>query len=106
MLNVLLKLLFRTEEQSKVEVMFPENEATVTQVIRQGAIWRVSYRASYWEARSVEPITLLPGDLVYVIGSQNITLVIEPSALPIFRDKPNLTLVSPNDLARQKNHSI
>ncbi len=90
MLNAALKFLFHPQEQPKVNGVLPENEATVTKVIRQGAVWRVSYRASYWEARSVEPITLLPGDLVYVVDSQNITLVIEPSALPTFRAKPNL----------------
>jgi membrane protein implicated in regulation of membrane protease activity len=56
-------------------------EAIVMQVIRPGKQWRVHYSGSYWNARSLQATPLQPGDIVYVIGRQNITLIVEPSLI-------------------------
>ncbi|NJO74268.1 MAG: hypothetical protein HC833_11225 [Leptolyngbyaceae cyanobacterium RM1_406_9] len=55
-----------------------DNEAVVGEVVQQGKIWRVKYEGTWWTARSVQPLILNPGDVVYVVGRQRITLIIQP----------------------------
>jgi membrane protein implicated in regulation of membrane protease activity len=57
----------------------PESEAIVQEVIYQGRLWRVEFEATSWNARSEQEITLFPGDRVYVVNRQNITLIVEPA---------------------------
>ncbi len=54
-----------------------ENEAVVKNVVQQGRVWRVAYKGTQWNARCNHAATLKPGDVVYVIGRQGITLLIE-----------------------------
>lgn len=60
-----------------------ENEAIVEQVIEPLRRGRVSFRGSYWFARCKQGITLFPGQMVYVVGIDNLTLVVEPVASQI-----------------------
>ncbi len=54
------------------------NEAVVDKVISQGEKWRVKYQATTWAARCVREDTCLsPDDVVYVVGRQNLTLLID-----------------------------
>ncbi len=53
-------------------------EATVDQVIEPGRTGRVHFQASWWPARCNQNITLVPGETVYVVGHDNITLLVEP----------------------------
>jgi membrane protein implicated in regulation of membrane protease activity len=55
-----------------------DNEAVVCEVIQQGKIWQVKYEGTWWIARSPQPAILNPGDVVYVVGRQRITLIIHP----------------------------
>lgn len=60
-------------------VTFPhEQEGKISDVIETGKVWRVSYGASYWFARSYKCINLSPGDRVRIIERQGIVLFIEP----------------------------
>lgn len=52
-------------------------EGVVDEVVHQGREWRIQFQASYWTARSHHLITLVPGDLVRIIGRDNITLLVE-----------------------------
>jgi membrane protein implicated in regulation of membrane protease activity len=55
-----------------------DGEAIVEAIVRQGTTWRVRYHASWWFAHCDYPVMLFPGDIVQVVGRQNITLLIEP----------------------------
>ncbi|MBW4693336.1 MAG: NfeD family protein [Lyngbya sp. HA4199-MV5] len=57
----------------------PVIEAIVTQTIAPGRRGQVKCQGSWWTARSVQGLTLLPGKVVYVISRQNITLYVEPA---------------------------
>ena len=58
-----------------------EREAIVDQTIQPGRSGRVRFQASWWPARCEQEITLLPGEIVYVVGIHNITLLVEPASL-------------------------
>lgn len=56
-----------------------EQEAIVTDVSRQGREWRVRYQGTFWTAYCTLPdMEFYPGDRVYVVGRQNIALMILP----------------------------
>lgn len=53
-------------------------EATIDKVVSQGEKWRVKYQATTWSARCVRAgVNLSPDDTVYVVGRQNLTLLID-----------------------------
>ncbi|NEN99952.1 MAG: hypothetical protein F6K50_32125 [Moorea sp. SIO3I7] len=58
-----------------------QGEATVKVAIQPNQSGRVHFRASYWNAKCPQAITLNPGDIVEVTGIDNITLIVEPSSL-------------------------
>ncbi|MEC4985726.1 MAG: NfeD family protein [Oscillatoria sp. PMC 1068.18] len=39
---------------------------------------RVYYKGSWWPARCVQEATLVPGQVCYVVGMNNITLLVDP----------------------------
>ena len=55
-----------------------QGEGIINTIVQQGRIWRIQFEATEWNARSVYPVSLFPGDSVRVVGRQNITLLIEP----------------------------
>jgi len=52
-------------------------EAVVDEISPPGNRLRVKFRGSYWSARANPSLLLVPGDLVRVVGRQNITLLVE-----------------------------
>jgi tetratricopeptide (TPR) repeat protein len=56
-------------------------QAIVEQAILPDRTGRVRFKASRWSARCDQPLTIAPGELVDVIGVQNITLLVEPAFL-------------------------
>ncbi len=67
-----------------------DQEGIVDEIVIQGKAWRVRFAASYWPAKSVRPAVLMPGDRVRIVGLDNITLLVDPSAAQDHR----LTLIS------------
>lgn len=54
-----------------------EGEAIVEQTIQPGKPGRVRFRGSWWPACCKQEIILVPGEMVYVVGRCNITLLVE-----------------------------
>lgn len=55
-----------------------EKEAIVEQIIQPGKTGQVRYRGSWWLARCEQEIKLEPGEIVWVISRQNLTLLVMP----------------------------
>ena len=51
-------------------------QAIVDEEIIENRAGRVSYAGTYWDAISVDRINIKEGELVYVIGRENITLLV------------------------------
>lgn len=61
-----------------------EKQAIVDEIIEPGKLVRVRFHGSWWPAVCHPKISLKPGDIVYVIGRENITLLVEK--LPQYSD--------------------
>jgi membrane protein implicated in regulation of membrane protease activity len=57
---------------------FSKSEAIVVKAIEPFRVGRIRFQGSWWSARCNHDITLQPGELVKVVGRQNITLLVEP----------------------------
>ncbi len=77
----------------------PEKEAIVTQTISPRRSGQVEYQGSWWTARCYEEVTLVPGDVVYVVARQHVsTLYVRPD--PFARAAQNLLETSTKDASR------
>lgn len=56
-------------------------QAIVEQSILPDQAGRVKFKASWWSARSVQPMTIPAGEIVDVVGQKGITLLVEPAFL-------------------------
>ncbi|KAM3093571.1 NfeD family protein [Phormidesmis sp. 146-35] len=64
----------------------PEQEAIVTQTISPRRAGQIEYQGSWWTARCYEEVTLVPGDIVYVIVRQHVLtqyVIPDPFARPV-----------------------
>ncbi|WP_293135118.1 NfeD family protein [Microcoleus sp. bin38.metabat.b11b12b14.051] len=55
----------------------PLEKAIVEEEIRPQQSGRVRFQSSWWPAKCDRQITLKPGDVVRVVGLDNITLIVE-----------------------------
>ena len=55
-------------------------EAIVAEEIRPNQCGRVRFQSSWWPARCEKKKIFKPGELVYVVGIDNITLLVEGMA--------------------------
>lgn len=54
-------------------------EAIVDTLIEPSQPGRVKFQGSWWSARCDRNLTIPPGEVVQVIGRENITLLVEPA---------------------------
>lgn len=57
-----------------------ENRAIVDEAIVPHFGGRVRFHNSWWPALCQQNITLLPGEILYVVGRYNIVLLVEPAS--------------------------
>jgi membrane protein implicated in regulation of membrane protease activity len=55
-----------------------EKRAIVDEEIRPDRIGRVRFQGTYWPARCDLEIILPCGEIVYVVGQENLTLLVQP----------------------------
>jgi membrane protein implicated in regulation of membrane protease activity len=55
-----------------------EQEAVVDEEIQPNCVGRVHFQATWWPARCPQEIILAPGQIVCVVGIENITLLVLP----------------------------
>jgi membrane-bound ClpP family serine protease len=55
-----------------------EGEAIVSATILPRQPGRVRFQGTWWPARCEQELTLLAGEVVYVVGRENITLLVQP----------------------------
>lgn len=66
-----------TDYLLRTTFMFLEGDATVEQIIQPGQTGRVRFRGSWWPACCMQDVSLVPGEVVHVVGHHNITLLVE-----------------------------
>ncbi|MEM9448261.1 MAG: hypothetical protein AAGA75_06980 [Cyanobacteria bacterium P01_E01_bin.6] len=55
-----------------------DQEAKICRVLSKGLEWQVQFQGSFWKARAIQPNTdFSPSDRAYVVGRQNLTLLIQ-----------------------------
>jgi membrane protein implicated in regulation of membrane protease activity len=64
------------ENYENLSFTYFNEEAVVDESIYPHQTGRVRFQGSWWPARCDRPITLTPGDTVYVVGVDNITLLV------------------------------
>lgn len=55
-----------------------QGQAIVSQAIAPNCQGRVHFRGSWWPAACDQQVTLVPGEIVNVVGLSNITLIVRP----------------------------
>ena len=64
------------EKYENLSFRYFNEEAVVDESIYPNQTGRVRFQGSWWPARCDRQITLTPGDTVYVVGVDNITLMV------------------------------
>lgn len=73
MLNSALK----TTKRNNPYLLTISREAVVDEKILPNELGRVRYRGSVWYAKSLQEITIHPEEVVYVVGNDGITLIVD-----------------------------
>jgi membrane protein implicated in regulation of membrane protease activity len=58
---------------------FNQKKATVSTTIHPYKTGRIRFQGSWWSARCEGNMTLYAGQIVQIVGRQNITLLVEPA---------------------------
>ena len=57
---------------------YNSEKAIVDEEIRPQESGRVHFQNSWWPAKCQQDVTFKPGDVVHVVGIDNITLIVKP----------------------------
>ncbi|ASC73294.1 hypothetical protein XM38_042580 [Halomicronema hongdechloris C2206] len=61
-----------------IQAMAKQGKATVERIIQPGQRGRVHFQATYWFGICPDPVVLLPGMDVTVVGRRGNTLIVRP----------------------------
>lgn len=73
MLNATLK----TANRNNPYLLTMSREAIVDETIMPNKIGRIRYRGSVWNAKCLQEIAINPEEIVYVVGNDGITLIVD-----------------------------
>lgn len=73
MLNPALK----TANTNNPYLLSMSREAIVDETILPNQLGRIRYRGSVWNAKCLQEIAINPGEVVYVVGNDGITLIVD-----------------------------
>ncbi|NEP81064.1 MAG: hypothetical protein F6K17_05685 [Okeania sp. SIO3C4] len=75
-------------------------KAVVDEIIRPNQLGRIRYRGSLWNAKCLQELTINTGEVVYVIGNDGITLIVDtiPNNDAIYPDRSKKKLPFPAPL--------
>jgi mannose-6-phosphate isomerase class I len=76
MLNGALK----TTKANNPYLLALSREAIVDEIILPNQPGRIRYRGSLWYAKSLQEIAINPGEIVYVVSNDGITLIVDTVA--------------------------
>jgi len=93
--------VFKSSSRNNPYLLTMSKEAVVDEIIQPNEIGRIRYRGSIWNAKCLQETTIYPEEVVYVLGNDNITLIVDtvpnndytyhcqgkkklPSATPLF----------------------
>jgi membrane-bound ClpP family serine protease len=77
-------------EDASAEIFFGlrlsdlEKRVIVDEIIQPHNSGRVRFQDSWWPACCKGKITIFPGEVVYIVGRCNVTLIVEPVVEPAF----------------------
>lgn len=73
----------RSSQPSTLGLNLLAGKAIVDAIIEPSKNGRVRFQGSWWSARCEQETTIFPGEMVRVVGRQNITLIVEPVIEPM-----------------------
>ena len=69
--------VFKTSSENNPYLLTMSKEAVVDEIIQPNETGRIRYRGSVWNAKCLQEITIYPEEVVYVLGNDNITLIVD-----------------------------
>lgn len=84
------------------------NEAIVVKAIEPYKMGQIRFQGAWWSARCVQQTTLFPGEVVKVVGRQNITLLVQPTRTSSQDEQVNLPFqfTQTNELAAKTESKL
>ncbi|NEN92896.1 MAG: hypothetical protein F6K48_29995 [Okeania sp. SIO3H1] len=67
----------KTSSANNPYLLAMSKEAVVDEIIRPNQLGRIRYRGSLWNAKCLQELTVNTGEVVYVLGNDGITLIVD-----------------------------
>ncbi|MDJ0554842.1 MAG: NfeD family protein [Microcoleaceae cyanobacterium MO_207.B10] len=73
----MLNAAFKTANTNNPYLLSISREAIVDETILPNQVGRIRYRGSVWNAKCLQEVAINPGEVVYVVGNDGITLIVD-----------------------------